>query len=45
MNDNLKQWFRKFYNKVTGSIAFYPALMAFGFLLLSWGMLEIDSSP
>jgi uncharacterized membrane protein len=45
MNDNLKQWFRKFYNKVTGSIAFYPALMAFGFLLLSWGMLEIDFSP
>jgi uncharacterized membrane protein len=45
MNQNLKQWFRKFYNKITGSIAFYPALMAFGFLFLSWGMLEVDLSP
>ena len=35
---------RLYYNKVTQSIAFYPALIAIGFLLLSWGMLEIDFS-
>ncbi|MEO5942475.1 MAG: DUF2254 family protein, partial [Ferruginibacter sp.] len=37
--------FRIYYNKITGSIAFIPAIIAIGFLLLSWGMLEIDFSP
>lgn len=44
MNKNITQWFRVYYNKVISSIAFYPALMAFGFLLLSWIMLEVDFS-
>ena len=38
------KWFRIRYNKIAESIAFYPALIAIGFLLLSWGMLEIDFS-
>lgn len=44
MKFNLTKWLRIYYNNVTGSIAFYPALIAVGFLLLSWGMLEIDFS-
>ena len=36
--------FKVYYNKITQSIAFYPAIIAVGFLLLSWGMLEIDFS-
>ncbi|MDQ6762476.1 MAG: DUF2254 domain-containing protein [Bacteroidota bacterium] len=40
----LGKWFRIRYNKIAESIAFYPALIAVGFLLLSWGMLEIDFS-
>lgn len=44
MNRNITQWFRVYYKKIISSIAFYPALMAFGFLLLSWIMLEIDFS-
>ncbi|MEP7251292.1 MAG: DUF2254 domain-containing protein [Ginsengibacter sp.] len=40
----LNKWFRISYNKITESIAFYPAAIAVGFLLLSWGMLEIDFS-
>ncbi len=39
------KWFRIYYNKITQSIAFYPAIIAIGFLLLSVGMLEIDFSP
>ncbi len=35
---------RKIYNQITGSIAFYPAIIAIGFLLLSWLMLEFDFS-
>ncbi|MEO6188513.1 MAG: DUF2254 domain-containing protein [Ginsengibacter sp.] len=42
---NLTKWFRVYYNKITQSIAFYPAIIAVGFLLLSWVMLEIDFSP
>ncbi len=38
------KWVRKTYNKVTGSIAFYPALISIGFLLLSILMLELDFS-
>ncbi len=41
---NFNKWFRAYYNKITESIAFYPAIIAIGFLLLSWGMLEIDFS-
>lgn len=41
---NFAKWIRIYYNKITESIAFYPALIAVGFLLLSWGMLEIDFS-
>jgi uncharacterized membrane protein len=41
---NISKWFRVYYNKMTGSIAFYPALIATGFLALSWVMLEIDFS-
>ena len=40
----LKKWIRFYYTKVIESIAFYPALIAIGFLLLSWIMLEIDFS-
>jgi uncharacterized membrane protein len=45
MNKSIKQWFQRYYSKVIGSIAFYPALMAVAFLILSWGMLELDFSP
>ena len=38
------KWLRKNYNKITHSIAFFPAIIALGFILLSWGMLEIDFS-
>lgn len=41
---NLTKWFRVYYNKITESIAFIPAIIAIVFLLLSWGMLEIDFS-
>jgi len=44
MNMNLTKWLRLYYKKFTGSIAFYPMLIAVAFLLLSWGMLEIDFS-
>ena len=44
MNINLSKFFRIYYNKITESIAFYPAIIAIGFLLLSWGMIEIDFS-
>ncbi len=41
---NIAKWFRVYYNKITNSIAFYPAIIAVGFLLLSFVMLEIDFS-
>jgi len=44
MKMNLTKWLRLYYKKFTGSIAFYPMLIAVAFLLLSWGMLEIDFS-
>lgn len=44
MKNSITQWLRIYYNKIISSIAFYPALMAFGFLILSWIMLEIDFS-
>jgi uncharacterized membrane protein len=36
---------RRYYNKVIQSIAFYPGIIAIGFLLFSWIMLKIDFSP
>ena len=39
------KWFRIYYNKITQSIAFYPAIIAIGFLLLSVSMIKIDFSP
>lgn len=44
MDDTFAKWLRKTYSKITGSIAFYPAIIATGFLLLSWLMLELDFS-
>ncbi len=41
---NFTKWFRVYYNKITDSIAFIPAVIAIAFLLLSWGMLDIDFS-
>ncbi|MBC7625827.1 DUF2254 domain-containing protein [Ferruginibacter sp.] len=38
------KWLRKSYNIVVNSIAFFPAIIAIGFLLLSWAMLELDFS-
>ncbi len=38
------KWLRINYNKITGSIAFIPAIIAVGFLILSLIMLEIDFS-
>jgi len=40
----LYKWLRKFYEKTVNSIAFYPALISLGFLLLSILMLELDFS-
>lgn len=41
----LTKWLRKHYNKIISSIAFYPAIIAVFFLLLSLLMLQIDFSP
>lgn len=41
---NISKWFRKYYNKIVESIAFLPALISIGFLLISWGMIEFDFS-
>lgn len=38
------KWVRKYYNKMMSSIAFYPAIIALGFLLLSLLMLDLDFS-
>ena len=45
MKIKIGKWFRIYYNQITGSIAFIPAIIAVAFLLLSWGMIEIDFSP
>lgn len=42
---SLKKWTRVYYNKMVESIAFFPAIIAIGFLILSYVMLEIDFSP
>ncbi len=38
------KWIRKYYKETINSIAFYPALISLGFLLLSILMLELDFS-
>ncbi|MEJ7828588.1 MAG: DUF2254 domain-containing protein [Segetibacter sp.] len=40
----LSKWLRKYYNETINSIAFYPALISLGFLLLSILMLGLDFS-
>jgi len=40
----LSKWIRKHYNKIISSIAFYPAIIAVIFLLLSIVMLQVDFS-
>lgn len=42
---SLSKWSRIYYNKMVESIAFYPALIAVGFLFLSYFMLVLDFSP
>lgn len=44
MLKKIVKWTRKNYFKIVGSIAFYPALIAIAFLILSWVMLQIDVS-
>lgn len=44
MSNRFTKWLRGTYNKAVNSIAFYPALIAVGFLVLSWLMLELDFS-
>jgi uncharacterized membrane protein len=44
MIKKISKWIRKFYKKTVNSIAFYPALISLGFLLLSILMLELDFS-
>ena len=44
MQKGITKWIREHYLKITGSIAFYPVLIAIGFLLLSVLMLEVDFS-
>ncbi|MEO8583607.1 MAG: DUF2254 domain-containing protein [Flavitalea sp.] len=44
MTKNFVKWIVRYFHKVKGSIAFYPAIIAIGFLLLSWIMLRIDFS-
>ncbi len=44
MTLNLTKWLRIYYSKIIQSIAFYPAIIAVGFLLLSWIMIEADFS-
>ena len=39
-----KKLIRIYYNKIVESIAFYPAIIAVGFLLLSWVMISFDFS-
>ncbi|MCC8410773.1 DUF2254 domain-containing protein [Mucilaginibacter sp. UR6-1] len=44
MTSRIAKTLRAVYNKTINSIAFYPALIAIGFLILSWLMLELDFS-
>ena len=44
MNNKISKWLRINYSKIVTSIAFYPAMIAIGFLILSVIMLELDFS-
>lgn len=44
MNKLLAKWFRNRFKLIVESIAFYPAIIAIGFLVFSWAMLEFDLS-
>ncbi|WP_285545641.1 DUF2254 family protein [Dyadobacter frigoris] len=44
MLPNLKEFLRKRYQKTVSSIAFYPAIIAFGFLMLCAAMISLDYS-
>lgn len=44
MNNRIIKWVRNNYNKIEHSIAFYPAIIAIGFLVLSALMLQFDYS-
>ena len=44
MDNKIIKWIRENYNKIINSIAFYPAIIAIGFLLLSIIMQEFDFS-
>lgn len=45
MWDNLSSWIAKRYRLFINSIAFYPALIALGFLFLSYLLIRFDFSP
>ncbi|QYJ67914.1 DUF2254 domain-containing protein [Flavobacterium litorale] len=42
--DNIKFWIRKKYTKIVNSIAFYPAFIAFTFLIVSLLLIRFDFS-
>lgn len=44
MADVIIKWLRKFYNKLIHSIAFLPAVMGVGFLLIASATLEMDDA-
>lgn len=44
MDNKITKWIRNNYDKIVNSIAFYPAIIAIGFLLLSIFMQEFDFS-
>lgn len=44
MNNRIIKWIRNNYSKIINSIAFYPAIIAIGFLVLSVLMLQFDFS-
>ncbi len=44
MINRFSKWIRKTYKSITGSIAFFPAVIAICFLVLSFLMLEFDFS-
>ncbi len=44
MTIDINKWLRIYYNRIVHSIAFYPAMIAIAFLLLSWTMIQFDFS-
>lgn len=41
---SFNKWIRIYYSKMIESIAFYPAIIAIGFLIVSWVMILLDFS-